>query len=166
MDLKEIQSIQQLLFSMPRATDSQPEILKDPGSERLENLFNTNPVIALDVEYSIANNLYKRKLAYIQCLFLQSNTIAILTYDNQFQGFPNTFFKWLEGQVVILGFSMMTDLALLWIQFKEYAPDEHVLLYKVFDFFCFLKFIYNGGDKKYSLEYWANKLLNWQLNKT
>ena len=60
---------------------SEPEVLIQPSLDIVQNLFQTNPVIALDTEFVEA------QMAYVQIGFLNSNTVCIFTHNKGFAGF-------------------------------------------------------------------------------
>ena len=160
--IRGIQQLKLLLMDVPKWSDK-PDIVIQPELAVLENLFQTNPVIALDTEFQEEG---AGELAYIQINFLKSNTICVLTYKAKFSGFCETFFKWLSGNVAIVGFFMTVDLMKLWRHFNGIAPKTETLLFKVFDLYLFLKFVHNGFKDRNGLKYWSKRLLHFKLDKT
>ena len=154
-----LKNIQSLLMNVPN-TSEEPEVLIQPEVGVVQNLFQLNPVIALDTEF------YKDKLAYIQIGFLHTNQVCIFTYKESFTGFAETFFSWLKGNVAILGFFMIVDLRMLWRQFQTIAAGSEILLYKVFDLYVFFKFVHNGFKNHNSLKNWAYRICKIQLEKS
>ena len=146
-------------MNVPNASE-EPEVLIQPDLDSVQNLFQTNPVIALDTEF------VKDQLAYIQIGFLHSNTVCIFTHNAEFEGFSETFFSWLKGNVAIIGFFMSVDLLALWRHFGIIkAPSSEILMYKVLDLYLFLKFIHNGFKNANSLADWSKRLVNVALDK-
>ena len=151
--------IHNLLLKVPKAGE-EPKLLLQPELGTLQSLFQTNPVIALDTEFAVDTG----ELAYIQIDFLSDNTVCILSYRDGFAAFAETFFNWLNGTVAILGFFMIVDLIAIWRYFK--APPSEKLLYKVFDFYLFLKFMHNGFENQNSLAHWAKRLCSVDMDKS
>nr|YP_009518868.1 hypothetical protein [Boodleopsis pusilla]AYC64818.1 hypothetical protein [Boodleopsis pusilla] len=156
-DQAALQNIQSLLMNVPNASE-EPEVLIQPELGVVQNLFQTNPVIALDTEF------VKDQLAYIG--FLHSNKVCIFTHNAGFAGFSETFLNWLKGNVAIIGFFMIVDLTMLWRQFQASGPSSEILLYKVFDIYLFFKLVHNGFKNQNSLAHWANRICKIHLDKS
>lgn len=161
---QKIYQTKELLCAVPAYNAEALQIFWDPAPEKLTQLFDANPVVALDTEYSLETNLSRRQLAYIQMGFPKSQVVCILTHSNHFVGFEPAFFEWLKKDVVVLGFFMHTDLSLLWQSFSKPLPIEK-LLYKVFDLYTFFKFLHNGFKHHNALYDWAQRLAGVTLDK-
>ena len=153
-DTLKVGNIKNLLLSVPLAKE--PTVLIDPEHSQLSLLFNENSVISLDTEFTQSG------LAYIQIGFLQSQTVCILSFTNNFKDFEPNFVKWLNQNVLIIGFNIISDLKQLWGTFSH-MPPRGSLLGKVFDLYLFFRFLHNGY--KNSLAAWAKRILGVDMNK-
>lgn len=152
--------LKNLLMKVPPAIE--PEVLISPSLDIIQHLFQSNPVIALDTEFSRENPAH---LAYIQIEFLHSHTVCILTYNTAFAKFVETFWSWLKGDVALIGFYILVDLDIIWRHFGDLLGGSETLLYKVFDLYSFLKFVHNGYKHQNSLADWSKRLVGFDLEK-
>lgn len=130
----------------------------------LEQLFNNNPVIALDTEYvpCTENNPHLHDLFYIQVGGSNESPIFIIG-KKYFLFFQKLFFAWLsKPNSLILGFFLMADLPILSTTFS-FSPGcfDH----KVFDFFLFFKLL-NPQLFNHSLKDWYFRIFGIKLDKS
>ena len=159
----EIKILQQLLWDMPSCPNDFPQTTLSPPVDLAQQWYKQTRVIAVDTEFT--PGIFP-KLAYIQVKFLELNVIGIWTYTNNFEGFAETFFPWLEEHVAVLGFYLLEDLRVLWKHFENVAPSPHKLLWKVFDFYTFFKYVHNGYTNRNSLAHWAERICGQKIDKT